>query len=230
MDEAKGAIRELVARVAQAAGAPGWADGDPDAVPAPRSGEPSLPDPAWASHLAETAAAEATACAAQVRAHRAALDQAQDRLRAAERLADRQRRRTEALRTRDQIDQDAPGIEELRGELAAALRGAEVTPALDQAERTARALAGARDAEARARAAVALIPDARPQATAADCAPTPSSTSRTPAGWTASGPWPSRRPARTRPPPPPGPPRPRWPRGSRRPSRRPPPGASSAPG
>ena len=168
VDEAKGAIRELVARVAQAAGAPGWADGDPDAVPAPRSGEPSLPDPAWASHLAETAAAEATACAAQVRAHRAALDQAQDRLRAAERLADRQRRRTEALRTRDQIDQDAPGIEELRGELAAALRGAEVTPALDQAERTARALAGARDAEARARAAVALIPDARPQATAAD--------------------------------------------------------------
>ena len=147
---------------------PGYRRRPPDAVPAPRCGEPSLPDPAWASHLAETAAAEAAACAAQVRAHRAALDQAQDRLRAAERLADRQRRRTEALRTRDQIDQDAPGIEELRGELAAALRGAEVTPALDQAERTARALADARDAEARARAAVALIPDARPQATAAE--------------------------------------------------------------
>ena len=180
VDEAEGAIRELVARVAQAVGSSGWADGERDgdgpatvggpldAVPAPRCTEPSLPDPAWASQLAETAAAEAAACAAQVRARRAALDEAQDRLRVAERLADRQRRRTEALRTRDQIDRDEPGVGELRGELAAALRGAEVTPALDQAERTARTLADTSDAEARARTAVALIPDARPQATAAE--------------------------------------------------------------
>ncbi|MGH3255615.1 MAG: AAA family ATPase [Streptosporangiaceae bacterium] len=168
VDEAKGAIRELAARVAQAAGSPGWTDGDVDAVPAPRPGEPSLPDPAWASQLAADAAAEAAACAAQVRARRASLDEAQDRLRAAERLADRQRRRTEALRSRDQIDLDEPGVEELRCELAAALRGAEVTPALDQAERTAHALAGARDGETRARSAVALIPGARPQATAAE--------------------------------------------------------------
>ena len=168
VDEAEGAIREMVARVAQAAGAPGWPGGDPDAVPAPRSGEPPLPDSAWACALAETAAAEAAACTAQVRARRASLDEAQDRLRAAERLADRQRRRTEALRNRDQIDQDRPGIEELSGELAAALRGAEVTPALDQAERTARALTDASEAQARARAAVALLPDARPQATAAE--------------------------------------------------------------
>ena len=156
VDEAEGAIRELVARVAQVA------------QPAQAGGEPSLPDPAWASHLAETAVAEAAGCAARVRARRVSLDEAQDRLRAAERLADRQRRRTEALRTRDQIDQDEPGVEELRGELAAALRGAEVTPALDQAERTASTLADTNDAEARARAAVALIPGARPQATAAE--------------------------------------------------------------
>jgi DNA repair protein SbcC/Rad50 len=170
--EAEGAIRELVARVAQAAGSPGCppggADGDPDGVPAPRCGEPSLPDPAWASRLAETAAADAAACAVRVRAGRAALEAAQDRLRAAERLGERQRRRSEALLARDQIDQDEPGVEELRGELAAALRGAGVTPALDQAERTARALADARDDEARARAAVALLPDTRPQASAAD--------------------------------------------------------------
>ena len=182
VEEAEGAIRELVARVAQVAqvarvaqvaqvaqvaGSPA-PDSHPDLVPAPGSGEPALPDPAWAAKLAETAATEAADCAAQVRAHRAALDQAQDRHRAAERLADRQRRRGDALRTRDQISQDAPGVEALRAELAAALRGAEVTPALDQAERTASTLACARDAEAQARAVVALIPDADPQATAAE--------------------------------------------------------------
>jgi exonuclease SbcC len=167
VDEAQGAIRELVARVAQVAQVTEPV-GQPDSVPAPRCGEPSLPDPAWAARLAETAAAEADACATQVRARRTALDQAQERLRAAERLADRQRRRREALRSRDQIDQDAPAVEELRDELAAALRSAEVTPALDQAERTAAVLAGARDAETRARAAVALLPNARPHAPAAE--------------------------------------------------------------
>jgi exonuclease SbcC len=203
VEEAEVAIRELVARVAQAAGSPDRADGDgpvtvdgpadpgrpvtlggpatrggpgdpgspdvpADYVPAPRCGESSLPDPAWAFHLAETAAADAAACAARVRARRAELDQAQDRLRAAERLADRQRRLAEAVRTRDQIDQDAPGVAALRGELAAALRGAEVTPALDQAERAASTLADAREAEQQARAAVTLIPGVDPRATAAE--------------------------------------------------------------
>ena len=198
VDEAEGAIRELVARVAQVAQVTGT-QGEPDPVPAPRPGESVLPiprsgefpgcpsrapqSPDCPRHAAASpryptrpgprawprrAAAEAAACAAQVRAHRSALDQAQDRLRAAERVADRQRRRSDALQTRDQIDQDAPGIEELSGDLAAALRGAEVTPALDQAERTAAVLADARDAETRARAAVALLPNARPQATAAE--------------------------------------------------------------
>jgi len=165
VDEAEGAIRELVARVAQAAGSPSPAAPD---VPAQRCGESSLPDPAWAAQLAQAAAAEAAACAARVGARRAALDEADGRLRAAERLADRQRRRCEAQRTRDQIDRDEPGVGELRGELAAALRGAEVTPALDQAERAARALADASDAEARARAAVALIPGTSPHAVAAE--------------------------------------------------------------
>ena len=178
VEEAEVAIRELVARVAQAAGSPDRPDGDDpvtldvdgpaDYVPAPRCGEPSLRDPAWAFHLAETAAADAAACSAQVHARRAALDQAQDRLRAAERLADRQRRRAEAVRTRDQIDQDAPGVAALRGELAAALRGAEVTPALDRAERAASTLADAREDEQQARAAVTLIPGVDPQASAAE--------------------------------------------------------------
>jgi DNA repair protein SbcC/Rad50 len=177
VDEAQGVIRELAARVAQVAQvadppadgeSPAPPPGTADYVPAPRSGQPSLPDPAWATRLAETAATEAAAFAALVGARRASLDEAQDRLLAAELLADRQRRRAEALRNRDQIDQDRPGIEELSGELATAVRGAEVTPALDQAERTASILADASDAETRARAAVALLPDARPQATAAE--------------------------------------------------------------
>jgi DNA repair protein SbcC/Rad50 len=164
VEEAEDEIRELVARVTQVAGP----EEHPDPVPAPRSGEPGRPDPAWAAQLAETAATEAAACAARVRAHRTALDQAQDHQRAAERLADRQRRRSDALRTRDHINQDAPGLEALSSELAAALRGAEVTSALDQAEQTARTLAHAHEADKQARAAVTLIPDADAQATAAE--------------------------------------------------------------
>jgi exonuclease SbcC len=174
VDEAELAIKELVARVAQVAGPPATGDGpaapsaDPGQVPAARPGEPALPDPAWAARLAQTAAAEAAEAAAQVRAHRTELDLAQDRQRDAERLADRQRRRSDALRTRDQLAQDAPRIEELRGELGAALRGAEVTPSLEEAERTAGALADARQAERDDRAAAAEVPAARSHATAAE--------------------------------------------------------------
>ncbi len=191
VEDAEVAIRELAARVAQVADSPARvaqvadsparvaqvadsparvaqvADSPASGADSPASGADD-PDPAWARQLAETAAAEAARCATRVRAHRAELDRAQDGQRAAERLADRQRRRTDALRTSDQVDRDAPGVEELRAELGAALRGAEVTPALEHAERTVGALAEARDAEARARAAVAEIPDASPQATAAE--------------------------------------------------------------
>jgi DNA repair protein SbcC/Rad50 len=157
VEEAAQAIREMAARVGQVADHPQPSPDDPDA----------LPDPDWAPHLAETAAAAAAAGRAQVQDRRADLDQAQDRQRDAERLADRQRRRADALRTREQLAQDTAGIERLKDELDAALRGAQVTPALDEAERTAAALADAFRAEQRARAAVAQIPAARPEAAAA---------------------------------------------------------------
>src|SRR5580700_10880786 len=158
--EAEQSVKELAARVAQVAGAshaaaappagtdPPSADAaaladDPDAAPADPH-EPvvgpdpdALPDPAWAPRLTEAAAAAAAAAQARVRARRSELDQAQDRLRAAERLAERQRRRADALRTRDQLDQAAPGLQQLRAELGAAVRSAEVTPALEEADRTA---------------------------------------------------------------------------------------------
>ncbi|MGD0065684.1 MAG: SMC family ATPase [Streptosporangiaceae bacterium] len=121
--------------------------------------EPARPDAAWAAEVAQLAVASAVACAGQVRAYRTELDQAQDRQRDAERLADRQRRRTDALRTRDQLALAAAGIEALSRELRAAVRATEVTPTLAEAERTADALTQARVAEAQARAAAA-DPDA----------------------------------------------------------------------
>jgi DNA repair protein SbcC/Rad50 len=156
VEEAEVGVKELAARIAQVAGdAP---EGDPDA----------LPDPAWAPRLAETAAAAAATSQALVRGRRAELDQAQDRQRAAERLADRQRRRTDALRSRGQLDLAASGIGELRAELGAAQRGNEVTPALEEADRTASALADAHRAQRQARAAVSHGLAIRSEATAAE--------------------------------------------------------------
>jgi DNA repair protein SbcC/Rad50 len=169
--EAELGISGLLARVAQAAGVPVPGDGAPgDGGPGDGGPGDGVPDAQarWAAQLAEVAEAGASACAAQVLLHRTELDLAQDRRRDAERLADRQRRRADALRTRDQLGQDAHGIEELRQELGAALRSAEVTPALEEADRTADALADAVQAEGHARAAAAEVPVARPQACAAE--------------------------------------------------------------
>ena len=101
------------------------------------------PSAVWAARLAETAAAGAAASQAQVAGHRRDLDQALNRLRDAERLADRQRRRQDALDTRDQLAAAEAGLRDRRAELAAAARAAEVAPALTEAERTSQALAQA---------------------------------------------------------------------------------------
>jgi DNA repair protein SbcC/Rad50 len=167
VDDANQAVKELAARVAQVADAtsadgPDAAPANPDKLPdpaeAPRLADPAgasaLPDPAWAPRLAATAAAEAAARQAEVSVCRAQLGQAQDRQRNAERLAERQRRRTDAVRGRDQLAQDAPTVSELRQELDAAQRGHAVTPALDEADRTAAVLADACRVESQARAAV----------------------------------------------------------------------------
>ena len=184
-DEVKDAeveISGLLARLAQAAGVPGPGDGTDDGPDdgsdvgtagrrddgAPGGGAPDA-QARWAAQLAGAAEAGATACAAQVQAHRAELDQAAGRQRDVERLADRQRRRADALHTRAELAGAAPAIAELTGELGAALRAAEVTPTLEEAERTARALADALGAEQQARTAVAVIPGAAgPDATAAE--------------------------------------------------------------
>jgi DNA repair protein SbcC/Rad50 len=144
VEVAEQGIASLVAKVTQVVG------GDD---------EPARPDAAWAAEHARLAVDEAAICAGQVGAYRRELDQAQDNQRAAERRADRQRRRADALRTQDQLALAAAGIEALSRDLSAAVRAAEVTPTLAEAERTAAAVIAARAAEEQARAAAGADPD-----------------------------------------------------------------------
>ena len=111
----------------------------------------ALPPAGWAARLAETAAAGAAAGQVRAAGHRQELDRALDLLRDAERLADRQRRRQDALDTRDRLAAAEAGMRDRRDELAAAARAAEVAPALTEAERTSRVLARARAHEEQAR-------------------------------------------------------------------------------
>jgi DNA repair protein SbcC/Rad50 len=145
VEEAELGIRDLIARVDQAAGPQAAQDEAPEPDP------PITEAATWAAQLAAAAAAGAAAGAAGVAGLRAGLDTALDWQRDAERLQDRQRRRCDALRTRDELTAAEPGVEDLRRELGAAVRAAEVAPALAESERTAAALAQARAAEEEAR-------------------------------------------------------------------------------
>jgi exonuclease SbcC len=130
-----------------------------------------LPPAAWSAKLAEAAAADSATSQGQVAGLRDGLDRALALHRHAERLADRQRRRRDALHTRDELTAADAEIEEYRRELAAAARAAEVAPALTEAERTGEALARARAAEERARAQARIQAGAdqvTPTASAAD--------------------------------------------------------------
>ncbi len=153
VEEAELGITALVARVAQAAGEPEPVGPEGEPEPVGPEGEPEpLPSAAWAARLAEAAAAEAAAGARQVGRYRQDLDAALARQRELGQLADRQRRRQDALSLRAELAAAEPATGELRRELAAAARAAEVLPALTEAERTGASLARARAAETRARA------------------------------------------------------------------------------
>jgi DNA repair protein SbcC/Rad50 len=145
VEEAKQAVKELAARVAQVAG--DASEGDPDA----------LPGPAWAARLAGAAQAEAAAWQVRVAGCRADLDQVLARQQDVVQLADRQRRLAEALRVRDELAAAEPDVDELHRELAAATRAAEAAGALDEAERARDELAQARAEEDQARAHVAVL-------------------------------------------------------------------------
>jgi exonuclease SbcC len=173
--DAEAGISGLLARVAQAAGVPVPSDDpEPSDDPLPSddpepSGDP-LPPAGWAAQLAEVAATTAAAGQAQVAGHRQELDRALDLQRDAERLAERQRRRQDAVDTRDRLAAAQADLQDRRTELAAAARAAEVAPALAEADRTSRALAQARvrEDQARQRAAAAPGVTAPPGASAAE--------------------------------------------------------------
>jgi exonuclease SbcC len=166
VDAGDEAVRQLMARVAQAPevtvpGGPGDAG---------VTGQPA-PDVAWQLTWADGLLIEARGWQEAISGLAAARGQeltaALAALTAAEQLADRQRRRAEALRRQAALDAARPSIGALRGELAAASRAAEVAPVLDESRRAWDAAARARAGQQRARSAVAACPAGSPQAAAA---------------------------------------------------------------
>jgi len=111
-------------RIAQVAGTEvpdEWVAAAPDP---PRTGLPDQPDPvpprawqaAWAAGLAAAAAADHAEATAVVEVRKAGLDAARTGQREAERLADRQRRRRDALNRQQKLEVATPEIGRLRAE------------------------------------------------------------------------------------------------------------------
>jgi DNA repair protein SbcC/Rad50 len=152
-------VDRLLARVAQAAG-----------VAVPESQEqPVAPEAwqaAWTASLAASAVAARDEAAARVDARKHDLDVAQAAQRQAEQLADRQRRRQEALGRQAQLAAAAPEIDLLRATADAATQAAEVASVLAAADRATADAEAARQAEARARVAIPGDPDGADGATA----------------------------------------------------------------
>ena len=97
VEAAEAGVTQLVAQIAQAAGSP-----------VPAAAAPA--GKAWAAALAATAAAEQDTAAGLVAARRADLEATLDAQRRAEQLADRQRRRRDALRRRADLEAATPEI------------------------------------------------------------------------------------------------------------------------
>jgi exonuclease SbcC len=160
-------VDRLLARVSQVAGVP-LPD---DTCPAPDAAHPEAAAPdrdtvraawqlTWIANLIQAAGATVEQSTALVARRRSVLDDALTSKNEAERLADRQRRRAGALRRQTELETVAPAIAELRAELEAAARAAEVAPVLDAADRAEQSLQAARIAEQRARAAIPAGQDA----------------------------------------------------------------------
>jgi DNA repair protein SbcC/Rad50 len=139
LDQAQQHIDQLAARIAGAGSAPGPVG--------------PVVSADWALGLAADAARGAAEASAAAATRRLALDAALERQRAAERLADRQRRRAEAIRRQQELTAAEPAIGALRSELEAAARAAEVAGTITAAGQAAAVLVQARSAEDRARAA-----------------------------------------------------------------------------
>ena len=158
----------LVAQVAQVAEVP---VPDSDSVLDPAMGSPFLaPFPVavgpglvvssgswqaeWVASLAAKSAAARDSAAALVTERSKDLERALTAKSEAEQLADRQRRRHDALKRQRELRDAAPEITTLRAEADAAARAAEVKADLDTADRAATSANKAREAETRARALI----------------------------------------------------------------------------
>jgi DNA repair protein SbcC/Rad50 len=144
VESASKAVDLLLAQVAHAAG-----------VPAPDRAAIDAPAPdAWAAGLAEAAAAERDASATLAAERKQSLEEALAAQAEARGLADRQRRRQEALHKQSALESAGPAIARLRVEADAAARAAEVAPVLDEADRATAAATSAGTAQEQAFAAI----------------------------------------------------------------------------
>ncbi len=150
----------LVARIAQVAEVP-VPDSAPSASAAPMplagpklAGNLSPWQSAWAARLAAEAAAARDEAADLLAERKRDLDEKRAAQQAAGQLADRQRRRRDALHRQGELAAAAAGIGMLRVEVDAASRAAEVAPVLDEADRATLATTTASELEGRARAAI----------------------------------------------------------------------------
>ena len=148
VEAAESRVNLLAAQVAQAAGA-----ALPEADAAPDQDEGPW-QAAWTAGLAANAAAETDAAAATVAARKRELDAALAAQREAEQIADRQRRRGEALRRQADLEEAAPAVAGLRAEADAAALAAEVAPVLEDADRLTATASDARAGEEQAFAAI----------------------------------------------------------------------------
>ncbi|MGD0703920.1 MAG: AAA family ATPase [Trebonia sp.] len=144
----------LVARLAQAARVP-----VPDSAAAAADLPALASDPvpwqsAWASGLTANAMAASDLAAGLMAERKRELDEKLGAQRAAGQLADRQRRRRDALRRHEELRASAAGIERLGAEADEAERAAKVAPVLDVADRAADTAQQAHRAEVAARAAI----------------------------------------------------------------------------
>jgi DNA repair protein SbcC/Rad50 len=147
-------LNRLVAQIAQAADVP-----VPDAAPAVSDGHDLAADPApwqstWASGLAANAVAARDVAATLMADRKRDLDEKLAAQHAAAQLAERQRRRRDALGRHDRLQSAAPGIERLRAEADEADRATAVAPVLDEARRAADAAQKAHRAEVASRARI----------------------------------------------------------------------------
>jgi exonuclease SbcC len=142
-------VSQLLARVSQVA-----------AVPLPPEPEPELEAAAvpwqlaWLTGLMTEAGTRLAEAAALAAARKAELDQAHAAQSQTEHLADRQRRRRDALRRQGDLQEGESGIAGLRTEAEAAARAAEVAPFAETADQAATAADTARRDEGAARDAI----------------------------------------------------------------------------